>query len=133
MKKLILSTTALVMLTGTSAIALDNLETDTIVSEFATAQRIEIERGLFRTKVEVLIDGTWIEVVYDNATFEELSREVEPLTEEELAKITGGFELEEEFEDHSEDDDDEDDDEDDEDDDEDDDDDDEDDDDEDDD
>ena len=104
MKKLILSTTALVMLSGSAALALDNLDTDTIVAEFSTAQRIEIKRGLFRTRVEVLIDGQWIEVVYDNATVDEVSREVEELSDEDLEEIEDGFELEVEIEDEDEDD-----------------------------
>ncbi|MDG2340893.1 MAG: hypothetical protein P8L32_06840, partial [Paracoccaceae bacterium] len=95
MRKLILSTTAIVMLSSSAALALDNLETETIVAEFSTAQRIEISRGLFRTRVEVVIDGKVIEIVYDNATFAEVNRVEEPLSQDDVDELEDeGIEIE---------------------------------------
>jgi len=73
MRKLIL-TTAAVLAFGTSS-AFAALSTEEIVAMFPDAQKIEIKRGLSTTKVEVTTGGEKIEVVYDNATNAELTRE----------------------------------------------------------
>lgn len=101
MRNTILSTTALVLFTSGSAIALESLETSAIVAEFSTAQKIEISRGLLRTRVEVVIDGKLIELVYDNTTFQEVSREESPLSARDIADLEDeGIEIEIEDETH---------------------------------
>jgi len=74
MKNLILSTTAIVMLSSSAAFALTNLDTNTIVAQYSNAQSVDIKRGLFRTTVTVVMDGRQIEVVYNNTTFNEVDR-----------------------------------------------------------
>lgn len=78
MKKLLLSTAAALLL-GTAAHA--ELTTEQIVALFPNAVKIEITRGFTTTKVEALVYdvdtgmGAKVEVVYDNGTDAELSRE----------------------------------------------------------
>lgn len=73
MKKTLLATAALIAM-STSAFALTDLSAASLSAEFPTAQKIEVNRGLFRTKVEVIIDGQKIEIFYNNTTLEEVTR-----------------------------------------------------------
>lgn len=93
MRKLILTTTALIALGTTAAFA--ELTTEQIVDMFPGASKIEIKRGATTTKVEVIIGNEKIEVTFDNATDAELKRETATLSETDLA---------EEFDDSSDDD-----------------------------
>jgi hypothetical protein len=87
MKNFILSTTAIAMLAGSPALALTDLSTQSIVAEYANAQKIEIKRGLLTTTIEVYIDGVKTEITYNNATLEEVRRESAVLTVEELTEL----------------------------------------------
>ena len=73
MKKTLLATAALIAM-STSAFALTDLSAASLSAEFPTAQKIEVNRGLFRTKVEVIIDGQKIEIFYNNTTLQEVTR-----------------------------------------------------------
>jgi hypothetical protein len=75
MRKLMLTTTALLGLTAGSASAY--LDAEEIVAYFAdlNPSKIEIERGLGMTKVEVTTTTGKIEVVFDDETNAELYRE----------------------------------------------------------
>lgn len=85
MRKTLLTTVALMAFTPLAAFA--ELSTDDIVALFPGAQKIEIKRGLTQTKVEVYVNGEKIEVVYDNATDEEVKRETETLSEEQSSAL----------------------------------------------
>ena len=99
MKKFILSTTAMVMISSSAAYALADLTTESIVAEFATAQKIEIKRGAFTTKIEVIIDGVKIEYTFNNTTLEEVKREVYTLTAEEIEALKTDYGIEVEYDD----------------------------------
>ena len=99
MKKFILSTTAMVMISSSAAYALADLTTESIVAEFATAQKIEIKRGAFTTKIEVIIDGVKTEYTFNNTTLEEVKREVYTLTAEEIEELKTDYGIEVEYDD----------------------------------
>ena len=99
MKKFILSTTAMVMISSSAAYALADLTTESIVAEFATAQKIEIKRGAFTTKIEVIIDGVKTEYTFNNTTLEEVKREVYTLTAEEIEALKTDYGIEVEYDD----------------------------------
>jgi hypothetical protein len=87
MRKLLITTTALFALMSGAAYA--ELTTEQIVDMFPGAAKIEIERGATTTKVEAIIGNQKIEVVFDNATDAELSRETKTLTDDDLAGEVG--------------------------------------------
>ncbi len=87
MRKLLLTTTALLSLTTGAAFA--ELSTQQIADMFPGAAQIEIKRGLTTTKVEAIVGAEKIEVIFDNATDAVLKREVETLSGDDLAEITG--------------------------------------------
>ena len=113
MKKFILSTTAMIMLSSSAAFALTDLETQSIVNEFATAQKIEIKRGLLTTKVEVIIGGVRYEYTYSNTVGSDgqisvLNVNERPVTVEEANELSRDYGIEvetddDENEDHSDD------------------------------
>lgn len=72
MKKILL-TSALALIVGTG-MARAEMTAQQIVDLHPGAQSIRIERGVARTKVYVTINGQVTEVIYDNATDQEIRR-----------------------------------------------------------
>lgn len=85
MKKLLL-TTACLSLTASAGFA--ELTNQQIVDMFPGATKIEIERGATTTEVEAIVGSQKFEVVFDNVTDQELTREVKTLTEQQQADET---------------------------------------------
>lgn len=72
MKKILL-TSALALIVGTGMVRAE-MTAQQIVDLHPGAQSIRIERGVARTKVYVTINGQVTEVIYDNATDQEIRR-----------------------------------------------------------
>jgi hypothetical protein len=83
MRKLLLTTTAMLSLSAGAAFA--DLSTEALVAMFPDASKIEISRGLLTTKVEAIVGDQQFEMIFDNATEEVIKSEVYTLSEEELA------------------------------------------------
>ena len=78
LRKLILSTTALIALSVTAARA--DLTNDQIAQMFTGASHVMVYRGATTTKVEALIGDQVVEVVFNNADNTEISRETRAAT-----------------------------------------------------